>query len=96
MPDHILLNFINKMSVCAEPGLKSAGQRFSEAAIVNDSVITAKSRRSPDSSCPAVLCMLHSKTQPEGVDGCRGMEQTCSRVVLERTCNQWNPRVSGG
>ncbi len=96
MPDHILLNFINKMSICAEPGLKSAGRRFSEAAIVYDSVITANSRRSPDSSCPAVLCMLHSKTQPEGVDGRRGVEQTCITVVLEHTRDQWNPRVTGG
>ncbi len=31
-PEHILLNFINKHLLCAEPGLKSTDQRFSEAA----------------------------------------------------------------
>ncbi len=41
--DHISLNFINKPSLCAEPGLKSTDQRFSEAAVAFDSVITARS-----------------------------------------------------
>ncbi len=42
-PDHISLNFINKTSLCEEPGLKSTDQRFSEAAITRDSEINAKS-----------------------------------------------------
>ncbi len=64
--DHIILNFINKPSLCAEPVLKSADQRFLEAAIVCDSVITAESF---DLATPAVWAVLHSETQPMGVDG---------------------------
>ncbi len=41
MPDYV--NFINKPSPCAEPGLKSTHQRFLEAAVAFDSVITVKS-----------------------------------------------------
>ncbi len=41
-PDHISLIFINKLSLCAEPGLKSTDQRFSEAAVAFDSVMIAK------------------------------------------------------
>ncbi len=52
MPDHISLDFINKPSLCAEPGLKSTDQRFSEAADTLDSEITTKSHRF---ATPAVL-----------------------------------------
>ncbi len=43
-PDHLSLNLFNKPSVCAEPVLKSTDQRFSEAAVTLDSVITTKQR----------------------------------------------------
>ncbi len=39
-PDQNLLNFIDKMSICVKPGLKSIDQRFSEATL---KTITAKS-----------------------------------------------------
>ncbi len=42
-PDYISLNFINKLLLYAERGLKSTDQRFSEAAVAFDSVIPAKS-----------------------------------------------------
>ncbi len=45
MPDQISLNFINRTSSFAEPGLKSTDQRFKEAAFARDSVITTKSHR---------------------------------------------------
>ncbi len=40
-PDHISLNFINKPSLCAESGLKSSDQKFSEAAVARDSEMNA-------------------------------------------------------
>ncbi len=52
MPGHSSLSFISELS---EPGLKSIDEKFSEATITPDSVITMKSRWSRDSSCPAVL-----------------------------------------
>ncbi len=41
---HISQNFINNPSLCAEQGLKSTDQRFSEAAVALDSVISVNSR----------------------------------------------------
>ncbi len=46
-PYHILLNFLNKSSLCVEPGLKLTDKWFSEAAIARNSVNTAKFRLSP-------------------------------------------------
>ncbi len=43
-PDDVSLNFKSKLSLCAEPDLKWTDQRFSEAAVALDSVITTKSR----------------------------------------------------
>ncbi len=43
MPDHLSLSFVNKLTLCAERGLKSTDQRFSEAAVTPDSLITVKS-----------------------------------------------------
>ncbi len=43
MPDHFSFNFINKLSLCAEPDLKSTDRRFSEVAVALDFVITVKS-----------------------------------------------------
>ncbi len=42
MPDHVSLNSINKISLCAELCLRSTDHRFSEAAVTLDSVITVK------------------------------------------------------
>ncbi len=53
---YISLKFVNKTALCTEPGLQSTGQRFLEAVIVRDSVITVKSCWSCDSSCLVVLC----------------------------------------
>ncbi len=89
---HISLNFINKPSLCAEPGLKSTDQRFSEAVNAHDSLITLKSCLSRNSSCPALWNAAW--TQPVGVDGRQSMEQTCSGAVPERTHIPWNPGVS--
>ncbi len=35
-------NFINKASLCVEPGLKSTVKSFSEATVASNSLITAK------------------------------------------------------
>ncbi len=77
-PVHISLNFINKSSWCAESDLKSTDQRFSEAAVTLDSIITAKFR-SLGSQAVWPCCWWST-------------EQTCSRTVPES--NQRNPWVS--
>ncbi len=66
-PDHISLNFINKPSLCAEPGLKSTDQRFSEATVKLDSVITAKSR---SLATPAVWLSCTLKLSLNAAGGC--------------------------
>ncbi len=75
---------LHQQNVIMCGGLKSAEQRFSEAMTGCDSVITAKSYQSCDSSCPAVL---RSQTQLVGVDGWRSMEQTRSRFGSRCCCN---------
>ncbi len=65
-------------------------QRFLEAVITRDSVITAKCRLSRNFCCPA---MLRCEMQPVGVDGQRSTEQTHSGADPEHTHNQWNPEV---
>ncbi len=94
-PDHISLNFINKLSFCAEPGLKSTDQMFSEAAVALNSGIITKSHclmRLQLSGC--TVLWNAAWTQLVGVDGWRSTEQIHSRAVSERTCIQWYPRVS--
>ncbi len=60
-PDRISLNFINKPSLCAEPCLQSADQRFLEVVVTFDFVITAKSHSIVTLAvqlCGAVKCSL--------------------------------------
>ncbi len=70
MPNHISHNFINKLSLCAELGLMSTEQRFSEAAVEPDSLIAVESC---SLTTPAVLlcctlkCSLnHQKVVTDG------------------------------
>ncbi len=93
MPHHISLNFITKVSLHVETGLQSRAQRFSEAAIVCDSEITAKSRRPRNSSCPAALC---SEMQQMGVDGWQSTGKPTAEPFHLSTHNQWIPGLASG
>ncbi len=84
------LNFRNKLWLCAESGLKSTDERFSEAAVALDSVITAKSR---SLMTPAVRLCCTLKRSLNAVGRCwRLVEHGANRAAKPF----WNAHASSG